>query len=607
MTEVVIKTKMALEQNSLDWQNLLVAAIASFLGETCDSICITVTAIENNSLEIIIKMPKENAKRLLDAYEKRELKLVERIISPIEDIREIRDWRNQQYEVAFIGRDRTHKPKISDLIDVLNSSDPQKKSAQVSGSFRIGKTRFIDCVIDEKSSGDNKVELLAITSNKEKLPLILKQRADFIVACGQTKLPKTTIETKIINLIDEHDRTSHAKDNLSILYVDSEIATSSQNMLAAILHKSWSVSKRKLIVEWCNQKQKDNQREGQPTRKRRKPSALYEPEFDHSIEVRALDKDDADRLITSRLDKRLKSRTALINEITREFRKFCGTHPCLIEMVCKFVNATTFNVDLFVQDISTHLEQISIDMYYSKCSQIVKRVVESISSKQFDAETWIKDLKGNHHVSFEHNGLLYKDEVLSHQDNNNKDLWHIIKLLERIYHVKGRDQMQNDKQRTQRLSRLEELLEILYERLGDFQKGIATSDSVSQKSALKQQIKREILPDLRKYEVEYAQLLAEEGDIILIADAEAANVLAETRYAIERLEAVKVEDQPKELRPLLQEVREKLDDPGKAAAAKLKVTLPIIPLIASYEFELDTEALMVKVWRRIKALFKPKD
>jgi len=41
----------------------------------------------------------------------------------------------------------------------------------------------------------------------------------------------------------------------------------------------------------------------------------------------------------------------------------------------------------------------------------------------------------------------------------------------------------------------------------------------------------------------------------------------------------------------------------KAAAAKLKVSLPIIPLIASYEMEMDTEAVVVNVWRRIKSLF----
>ena len=38
----------------------------------------------------------------------------------------------------------------------------------------------------------------------------------------------------------------------------------------------------------------------------------------------------------------------------------------------------------------------------------------------------------------------------------------------------------------------------------------------------------------------------------------------------------------------------------KAAAAKLKVSLPIIPLIASYEMEMDTEAVVVNVWRRMQ-------
>jgi hypothetical protein len=43
---------------------------------------------------------------------------------------------------------------------------------------------------------------------------------------------------------------------------------------------------------------------------------------------------------------------------------------------------------------------------------------------------------------------------------------------------------------------------------------------------------------------------------------------------------------------------------GKSAAAKLKVALPIMPLIASYELELDTENFVLRSWRSIRSLFE---
>ncbi|HEY9598434.1 MAG TPA: hypothetical protein V6D33_12265 [Cyanophyceae cyanobacterium] len=60
----------------------------------------------------------------------------------------------------------------------------------------------------------------------------------------------------------------------------------------------------------------------------------------------------------------------------------------------------------------------------------------------------------------------------------------------------------------QRLNVLEDILEIQYEKLGDFQRELPINASTNQKFELKQRIKREILPDIRKYEVEYGQILA---------------------------------------------------------------------------------------------------
>jgi predicted membrane-bound spermidine synthase len=60
---------------------------------------------------------------------------------------------------------------------------------------------------------------------------------------------------------------------------------------------------------------------------------------------------------------------------------------------------------------------------------------------------------------------------------------------------------------------------------------------------------------------------------------------------------------PPELLLLLQEIRAKLDDLDRSASAKLKVSLPLIPMIASYELEMDTEGVMYKTWKSIARFF----
>lgn len=42
---------------------------------------------------------------------------------------------------------------------------------------------------------------------------------------------------------------------------------------------------------------------------------------------------------------------------------------------------------------------------------------------------------------------------------------------------------------------------------------------------------------------------------------------------------------------------------GKAASAKLKITLPIVPLLVNYEMELDTESTLSQLWRKTRAFF----
>ncbi|MCX5981118.1 MULTISPECIES: hypothetical protein [unclassified Dolichospermum] len=154
----------------------------------------------------------------------------------------------------------------------------------------------------------------------------------------------------------------------------------------------------------------------------------------------------------------------------------------------------------------------------------------------------------------------------------------------------------------QRLVDLKELLDLLYEKLGEFQKELIVNSHTPAKFELKQHIKRDILPSIRQYEAEYWDIYPKEA--IVISDEEAITQLVHLEQAVESIECVSPSEYPSELIPLLQDIRTKLNDLDKTASAKLKLTLPLIPAIASYELEMDTEGLMDQTWKAIQRLVR---
>ncbi|BDA67192.1 hypothetical protein CAL7716_013580 [Calothrix sp. PCC 7716] len=150
-----------------------------------------------------------------------------------------------------------------------------------------------------------------------------------------------------------------------------------------------------------------------------------------------------------------------------------------------------------------------------------------------------------------------------------------------------------------RLNDIKEILEILYGKLGYFQKELAFSSSQSANFELKQRIKREILPDIRKYETEYWELYPQEA--IIISDAEAETQLVKVEQAVVSIEKISSDSYSSELISLLHDIRDKLDEQDKTASAKLKLVLPLIPAIASYELEMETEGLLSKVLKTIRS------
>ena len=154
----------------------------------------------------------------------------------------------------------------------------------------------------------------------------------------------------------------------------------------------------------------------------------------------------------------------------------------------------------------------------------------------------------------------------------------------------------------QRLADLKDILELLYEKLGEFEKDLITTANSPAKFELRQRIKREILPDIRRYETEYWDLFPSEA--IIFSEEEAETQLVQVEQAVESIRQVSHVEYPPGLVPLLQDIQAKLIDLDKPASAKLKVALPLIPAIASYELEMNTEGVMYKTWKSIKKLVR---
>jgi hypothetical protein len=154
-----------------------------------------------------------------------------------------------------------------------------------------------------------------------------------------------------------------------------------------------------------------------------------------------------------------------------------------------------------------------------------------------------------------------------------------------------------------RLNELEELLEIEYEKSHEFEKEIGLSDG-SSRITLKQRFKRDVTPRLRALEQEYAEILVAGVPSAGIPEAEADEIVRELTVATNTILERAPSDAPQEMVRLLGEIRDKLSEPEAAASNKLKISLPIIPAICSYEVEIETAGLMKKVWRKSRDFFK---
>jgi hypothetical protein len=138
-----------------------------------------------------------------------------------------------------------------------------------------------------------------------------------------------------------------------------------------------------------------------------------------------------------------------------------------------------------------------------------------------------------------------------------------------------------------RLPDMEENLEDLKEQLVGKVKALNLAPQ-EEKIRIKQQI-RELRKEIREQEEEYWQVVARQTKTVEIPEQEAEIIVAEI---VEEVGHIEVQGQySDEVLQILQEIRDKLNQPGATAAAKLKGVISSIPPFVgiSYEAELDTE------------------
>ena len=157
---------------------------------------------------------------------------------------------------------------------------------------------------------------------------------------------------------------------------------------------------------------------------------------------------------------------------------------------------------------------------------------------------------------------------------------------------------------SRRLADLEKNLELRYETLGEAEKDLAMTTDTFEITRIKQRIRERVLPDIRKYEAEYWEVLVQEARTCAVEEVDARNTIVEIVPEVEAIAYQPSANYADEFMQLLLEIRDKLNEPELPAAAKLKAALPLVPGILSYEVELDTESSLRRAVQPIRRLFR---
>lgn len=158
----------------------------------------------------------------------------------------------------------------------------------------------------------------------------------------------------------------------------------------------------------------------------------------------------------------------------------------------------------------------------------------------------------------------------------------------------------------QRLNDLDDTLSLYYEKLKTYQDELAITADIDDKFAVKKRIKDEILPYIKQYEIEYAELLANEMSEIEMSSEEAKAVVIELQEALDIVKEKAETQQSEALAKSVEKAQKALKESKTSVEGKLKAAIPIIPGIMSYEIELDAHSKLMNLWKKLKSKFKNK-
>ena len=142
-----------------------------------------------------------------------------------------------------------------------------------------------------------------------------------------------------------------------------------------------------------------------------------------------------------------------------------------------------------------------------------------------------------------------------------------------------------------RLADIQTSLDKLYEQLAGEEDAFLLEEEAN-KTRIQQKI-RKTWKRIRVFEQEYAQRLSQQIKRENLPESIAEEITADLVEEIEILEPLEKQN---EVRLLLQQILIELRKPEIPASAKLKVALPIIPNVMSYELEGDTESVLRRLF-----------
>lgn len=142
-----------------------------------------------------------------------------------------------------------------------------------------------------------------------------------------------------------------------------------------------------------------------------------------------------------------------------------------------------------------------------------------------------------------------------------------------------------------RLADIQANLTTFYEQLAGEERAFALAEE-AQKTRIQQQI-RLTWQRIRACEREYAITLSQQIKRQALPEPIATEI---TTDLVEELEIWAPQEQRDQIQELLQQILAELRKPDTPASAKLKVAIPLIPNLVSYELEGDTESVVRRLF-----------